>query len=88
MAKKVTPRKLVAASRALLALQECDDYDDIVRAAEAAHYEAFERDEDSRPQEQDYPSSGQLVTIAQLFSRLAVPDGADALPLDYTTVTH
>lgn len=78
MPKRVTETKLVAASRALLALIDCEDYDEVID-----HHHDVTYGNDS-PGGYDYHgsldhatyalSSDQLVRLANLYSYLASPD--------------
>jgi hypothetical protein len=75
--KQVTQRKLIAASRALLALAECEDLqryeDDAIARGEAAHspnpFPGY-LEEQIRNAFRD----GSLLTQANLYSYAAMPD--------------
>ena len=74
--KRVTDRKLVAASRALLALVDCDDIETVLDKhwlkTVDAYYETsggFRMPENEEPPH----SSNELLVIARAFSNIAVP---------------
>jgi hypothetical protein len=78
--KRVTDRKLLAASRALLALAECDDAADVFHAYRE---EVIERmvetaggyyQNDILGAERDMPHSIDLIRLANHLAVIAVPD--------------
>lgn len=75
--KLVTDRKLIAASRALLALAECDDLDD--RAWAAVQAFAIEHDLSHWGEidlDRNRPTSDRCVRMAHLLSRMLSSDAA------------
>jgi hypothetical protein len=75
MAKKVSDAKLVRASKSLLALVECEDYDEAILALREAHEDRHWREGSSGSfDDHAFLSSDTLVRVAQVFSIMATPD--------------